>query len=92
MVKLVVSLQPMENDGGADIHTEGHGGLHAGEGGHALKETTACGEKPMPPHGPGRSCRAWMNLWTRPMLEQFLKNFSWWEGHMLQQFVKDCIL
>ena len=47
MVMQVDPLQPMEDHGGADIHTAGRGGLHAGAGGHALKEAAACGEEPM---------------------------------------------
>ncbi|GAB0179587.1 hypothetical protein GRJ2_000424000 [Grus japonensis] len=41
MLKQAVPLQPMENHGGADIHTVAHGGLHARADGHALKEAAA---------------------------------------------------
>ncbi|KAK4830728.1 hypothetical protein QYF61_013178 [Mycteria americana] len=38
MVKQVVSLQPMEDCGKADIHTTACGGLHNAEGGDALRK------------------------------------------------------
>ena len=31
-------------------------------------------------------------LWEGPMLEQFMKNCSLWEAHMLEKFVENCLL
>ena len=36
MVRQAFPLQPMAVNGGADIHTAAHGGLHNRAGGHAL--------------------------------------------------------
>ncbi|PKU48763.1 hypothetical protein llap_939 [Limosa lapponica baueri] len=43
MVMKVVSLQPNEDNSGADIHTAVHGGSYTAAGGYALKEDAACG-------------------------------------------------
>ena len=58
MVTQVVPLQPVEDCGGADIHTAAHGGTHTAAGGYDLKEAAACGE-PMQEQAPGRSCSPW---------------------------------
>lgn len=54
IMKQVVALQPMEYNGGADIHTLACGGSHTAVGGYALKEAAAHGD-PRLEQAPGRS-------------------------------------
>ncbi|KAM7076250.1 alpha-2,8-sialyltransferase 8E isoform 2-T2 [Ciconia maguari] len=62
-----------------------HGGPHAGAGG-CLKEAVT----------PWEACAgagSWQDLWKEePMLEQFMKNCSLWEGLTLEKFMEDCLL
>ncbi|KAK4832351.1 hypothetical protein QYF61_021880 [Mycteria americana] len=51
-------LGPMEDHGGADIHTAAHGGPHAGPGRWALKEAVACGDLTQE-QAPDRGCGSW---------------------------------
>ena len=34
-----------------------------------------------------KDCTPWMG----PTLEQFMKNYSWWEGLMLEKLMEDCL-
>ncbi|GAB0185411.1 AN1-type zinc finger protein 5-like [Grus japonensis] len=106
MVRQAVTLQPMEDDGGADIHLQPMEDpmpeqVDAPEGG--------C-DPVGSPHwsrllaGPGAPWReepvldpCWSSLvlkvctlWKGPTLEQFMKNCSLWEGLMLE-FMEDCL-
>ena len=56
MVRQAVPLQPVEVNGGADIHTAAHRGPHAGAG--ALKEA-AVQREPTPGQAPGRNSSPW---------------------------------
>ncbi|GAB0180545.1 AN1-type zinc finger protein 5-like [Grus japonensis] len=87
MVKQAVALQPMEVDGGADIHLQ------------PMKDPTP--EQVEAPEGGcdpvGSLC--WSSLflevctpWKGPTLEQLMKNCSLWEGLMLEKLVEDCLL
>ncbi|GAB0182549.1 hypothetical protein GRJ2_000720200 [Grus japonensis] len=103
MVKQAVPLQPMEADGGADIHLQPVEDptpeqVDAPEGG--------CGPVGSPHWNrfAGRTCDPvggprWSSLllkvctpWKRPTLEQFVKNCSLREGLTLEKFMEDCLL
>ncbi|GAB0193186.1 zinc finger and BTB domain-containing protein 5 [Grus japonensis] len=100
MVGPAVPLQPMEDDGGTDIH------LQPVE--DPMPEQVETPEGGCDPMGSlhwsrfsGRTCDPmgdprWSSLllkdctpWKGPMLEQFMKNCSLWEGIMLEKFMKD---
>ncbi|GAB0186393.1 EH domain-containing protein 4 [Grus japonensis] len=103
MVRQAVPLQPMEVDGGADIHAGACGGPHAGAGG-CPKEAVTLWEAHT---GAG----SWQDLWTHgeksPCWSRFagrtcdpmgdrswrnlvLKDCTPWKGPMLEQFAKNC--
>ncbi|GAB0204871.1 hypothetical protein GRJ2_002952700 [Grus japonensis] len=104
MVRQAVPLQPMEDDGGAEIPPAAHGGPHARAGGYALKEAVT-------PREAHAGASSWQDLWPRgersPGWSRFagrtcdpmgdprwsslvLKVCTPWERPMLEQFVKDC--
>ncbi|KAK4807231.1 LOW QUALITY PROTEIN: hypothetical protein QYF61_024351 [Mycteria americana] len=105
MVMQVVPLQPMEVNGGADIHPAARGEPHARAGGCALKEAVTswrayarvgfCQERwPMersPRRGrfSGRTCGPVVDPHWSSV---FLKDCILWEGPMLEKVVKDCLL
>ncbi|KAM9591242.1 uncharacterized protein ACIBXB_006115 [Morphnus guianensis] len=102
MVRQVVPLQPMEVNGGADIHLQ------------PLEDPTpeqvdvpdgGCDpiRRPRWSRFSGRTCNTtgdplWSSPflkdctpWKGPMLEQFMKNCSPWEGPTLEKFMEDCL-
>ncbi|GAB0188590.1 EH domain-containing protein 4 [Grus japonensis] len=86
MVRQAVLLQPMEDDGGAEIPPAAPGGPHTRAGG-CLKEAVT----------PWEACTgagSWQDLQPHggPTLEQLVKNCSPWEGLMLEKLVEDCLL
>jgi len=102
MVTQVVPLQPMDDHGGADVHTASCGGPHAGACGYALKAITACRE-PTLGQAPVRNCGPWRGAHEEagflagtvvcegPMLEYSISEGLYlWKGPMLEQFLKNC--
>ncbi|GAB0181680.1 EH domain-containing protein 4 [Grus japonensis] len=103
MVRQAVSLQPMEDDGGAEIPPVARGGPHTGAGGcpkeavtpwkaHAgassLQDLWTRGERsPHQGRFAGRTC----DLMGDPRWSSlFLKVCTPWEGPTLEQLVKNC--
>ncbi|GAB0206653.1 AN1-type zinc finger protein 5-like [Grus japonensis] len=86
MVRQVVPLQPMEINGGADIHLQPMEDLMPEQ-----VDTPKGGCNPMESPCWSRLLAEPVTLWERPTLEQFTKNCSPWEGPTLEKFVEDCL-
>ncbi|GAB0184254.1 hypothetical protein GRJ2_000890700 [Grus japonensis] len=103
MVRQAVPLQPMEVDGGADIHLQPTVEDPMPEQVEAPKGGCDPVGSPCWSRFAGRTCDPvgdplWSSLllkvcalWEGPMLEQFMKNCSLWEGLMLEKLVEDCL-
>ncbi|GAB0188261.1 hypothetical protein GRJ2_001291400 [Grus japonensis] len=103
MVRQTVPLQPMEDDGGADIHLQPMEDptleqVDAPEGGcdpvGSSRQSRFAG-RACHPRGDPRWNSLFLKVctpWKRPTLEQFVKNCSLWEELMLEKFMEDCVL
>ncbi|GAB0206609.1 hypothetical protein GRJ2_003126500 [Grus japonensis] len=106
MVRQAAPLQPMEVNGGADIHPAAHRGLHT--------EASECPKEAVTPWEGRTGAGSWLlagpvdpwreesmleqvllaglvTPWKGLTLEQFMKNCHPWEGLTLEKFMEDCL-
>ncbi|GAB0181776.1 hypothetical protein GRJ2_000642900 [Grus japonensis] len=102
-VRQAVPLQPMEDDGGADIHLQPMEDptpeqVDAPEGGcdpmGSSRWSRFAGRTCDPMGDPHWSSLflKFCTLWKGPTLEQFVKDCLPWEGLTSEQFMEDCLL
>ncbi|GAB0202756.1 hypothetical protein GRJ2_002741200 [Grus japonensis] len=86
-VKQAVPLQPIEDDGEADIHLQ-----PVEDPTPEMVETPEGGCDLWEAHARAVLLAGLVTLWEGPTLEQLVKNCSPWERLTLEKLVEDCLL